>query len=155
MPDVLGGVSAGTIQVPQGEKQQLSLPLRGDSTADAQSVGVTHVTAGTCKPKLSLPPGCLSMFLRNPSPSSSAWKASLMLATLCSALGLSASSGPGPEHEQGRGCLDQADLHLPLVFPRDGFCSAGQPASCQRALLLLLPFDNIPLPWRYPPDGPR
>lgn len=81
LPDVLGGVSAGTIQVPQGEKQQLSLPLRGDSTADAQSVGVTYVTAGTCKPKLSLPPGCLPVFLRNPSPSSSAWKASPMLAT--------------------------------------------------------------------------
>lgn len=80
LPDVLGGVSAGTIQVPQGEKQQLSLSLRGDSTENAQSVGVTSVTAGTCKPKLSLLFGCPCMFLWNPSPSSSAWKASPTLA---------------------------------------------------------------------------
>lgn len=71
LPDVLGGVSAGTIQVPQGEKQQLSLSLRGDSTEDEHFVVVTYVTAGTCKPKLSLPFGCPCMFLWNPSPSRS------------------------------------------------------------------------------------
>lgn len=58
LPDVLGGLSAGTIQVPQGEEQQLSGSPGEDSTLqtgmDTQFVGVTYFMAGTYKPKLSL-----------------------------------------------------------------------------------------------------
>lgn len=36
LPDVLGGLSAGTIQVPQGEMQRLSGSPRGDSTLPVQ-----------------------------------------------------------------------------------------------------------------------
>uniref|UniRef100_A0A8U8BFC0 Uncharacterized protein n=1 Tax=Geospiza parvula TaxID=87175 RepID=A0A8U8BFC0_GEOPR len=109
LPDVLGGLSAGTIQVPQGEQ----------------------------RPSLGVQEGITPCQLQQ-SPAGDAgahWD-------LC----FTGDIKP---------CLQPGAPCIFLVFCRDGLRPPGQSASCQRALLLLLPPAPLLLPWGHPSDGAR